>query len=1214
MLHHRRPVHAGPEKSGLVKFLPDFPNKNHLQCMKNKPKRGSNALLFLMKLSLIQLLLTSVSVICATAGETRGQEVLDRTVSVAVENAKVKDVLTEIQDKAGINFTYRSRVLKGLKNVTLNADNEKVRDILNKIFESSVDYEVVGKQVILTARETEEREPDLNAPEESMAFQVSGVVADESGATIPGVNVIEKGTANGTTTDAEGKYTIVVGSENATLTFSFIGFTTQDVGVAGRSVIDIKLVSDTQTLDEVVVVGYGEQRKVTVTGSVVAVNGSELQKSPAIDLSNSFAGRLAGVVAVQTSGEPGNDGSTIRIRGVNSIGNTSPLVVIDGIPDRDGGLNRLSPQDIETISVLKDASSAIYGSRAANGVILITTKRGKSGAPQISYDFNQGWSQPTRIPKMSNAYEYAQIMNEIPIYKNFQASEWGAAWAGIQQTGTFTSPTTGTTLNANYSPSDVAKYKDHSDPWGHPDTDWFGDAFNKWSPQGRHNIQISGGNENVKYMSSMGYTSQDAYYKNTATYYKQYNFRINLDAKVNKYINTSLGIMAREENRNFPTQSAASIFRMLMRGRPTEPEVWPNGLPGPDIENGQNPYVITTNATGYDKNPRDFLQTNGKVEITNPWIEGLKLTVMGSADKTIDRYKKWETPWYLYTWDKLSYEADGVTPRLTRALRSTFSDPRLTMSTGNVFNTNLTGLLNYDKSIGKHNIGILAGTTREKFTGDYVSAYRRDYISSALAQPFFGGPTQMVLGGNDNTKTYNRARLGYYGRVQYNYAEKYLVEFLWRRDGSSFFPKAHRYGFFPGLMVGWNISNEGFFKGATNVFNFLKLRASYGQMGNDQIYQFGSTTNLMEYAYLSSYVPNSFPINNSVATTLMQGVVANPNFTWEVSNNSNIGLEGTVLNNKLDFTLEYFYNRRSRMLIYNAGSTPSSTGMASDAQNLLPPVNGGKMQNKGFEFTLSYHGNVGALNYQLGANAGYNHNKVIYMNEVTAAPSYQWQTGHPYGAYLAYQYDGVFKNQEEIASEKIDYSAVTSTLRPGDMKFVDYNHDGKITADDKVRLDKTTTPNFNFGATINLQYRNFDLSILIQGATGALLRFGTESGDIGNYLKYSYDHRWSIDNPSSVDPRLAIRNDTYYTGGEYSLNTYYLYNKNYVRIKNVEFGYNFPKALTTRIGLQNFRLYVNGLNLVTWDKYKIFDPETTAGSGQYYPQARVLNTGLRLTF
>lgn len=1176
--------------------------------MKNKPKPGSNALLFLMKLTLIQMLLTSVTVICATAAETRGQEVLDRTVSVTFDNAKMKDVLTEIQDKAGINFTYRPRVLKGLKNVTLSATDERVGDILTKLFESSVEYEVVGKQVILTAREIEE-EVDVAVPEEFLAFQVSGVVTDESGTAVPGVNIIEKGTSNGTTTDTEGKYTLLVSAENVTLTFSFIGFTTQEVQVGNRSVIDVRLAPDTQTLEEVVVVGYGEQKKVTVTGSVVAVSGTDLQKSPAIDLSNSFAGRLAGVVAVQTSGEPGYDGSTIRIRGVNTIGNPSPLVVVDGVPDRDGGLGRLSPQDIETISVLKDASSAIYGSRAANGVILVTTKRGKTGAPQVSYDFNQGWAQPTRIPEMSNAPEYAQIMNEIPIYKNIPPAEWGAAWAAIQSTGSFTSPTTNTTVNANYSPSSVQKYRDGSDPWGHPDTDWFGDAFKTWSPQGRHNLQISGGNEHVKYMSSIGYLNQDAYYKNSATFYKQYNFRLNLDARINKYINTSLGIMAREENRNFPTQSAGSIFRMLMRGRPTEPEIWPNGLPGPDIENGQNPYVITTNATGYEKNPRDFLQTNGRVELTNPWIEGLKVTLMGSVDKTIDRYKKWETPWYLYSWDKTTFGPDGQ-PQLTKALRSTFSDPRLTMSTGHVLNTNVTGLINYDKSFGRHNLGILVGSTRETFVGEWVSAYRRDYISGQLAEPFFGGPTQLVTGGDDNTKTYNRARLGYYGRVSYNYAEKYLAEFVWRRDGSSFFPKAHRYGFFPGLLVGWNISNEDFFKNATDFVNFLKLRASYGQMGNDQIYRPGNTTNLVEYAFLPSNVPNAFPINNQVVQTLLEGTVANPSFTWEVSNNSNIGLEGTILDNKLDFTVEYFYNRRSQMLIFKQGSTPASSGIS----NRLPPVNEGKMENKGVDFTVAYNGQVGGLNYQIGANAGYNRNRVLYMDETTANPEYQWQTGHPWGAFLAYQFDGVFRDQEEVAANTIDYSAVTGTLMPGDMKFKDYNGDGAINADDKVRLDKTTTPNFNFGITMNFQYRNFDLAILMQGATGALLFFGTESGDIGNYLKYSHDNRWTIDAPSSEHPRLAIRNDTYYTGGEYAQNTYYLYNKNYLRLKNVELGYNFPKTTIARIGLQNLRLYVNGLNLVTWDKYKIFDPETTAGSGQYYPQARVINTGLRLTF
>jgi len=1178
--------------------------------MKNKPKPIRNALLFFMKITLIHMLITSVSVLMGYAVDTSGQEVLERKLTLQTENADVKSILTEIEKRIDVRFTYRPRLIKDHEKVTLDFTEAPLYDVLAKVFGSSLGYEVIGKQIVLKPipLEIADGETETSEMAVDLAITVSGRVVDDANSPIPGVNVLVKGTTNGTTTDTDGRFRLDVEDQTSVLVFSFIGYTTQEIQVGTQTTIDVSLVTDIQSLQEVVVVGYGEQKKVTVTGAVVAVNGADLVKSPAIDLSNSFAGRLAGVVAVQTSGEPGYDASTIRIRGVNTIGNQDPLIVIDGIPDRQGGLNRLSPQDVESISVLKDASAAIYGSRAANGVILVTTKRGKSGAPQVSYDFNQGWAQPTRIPEMSSAPEYAAIMNEIPIYKGISnQSEWAAAWSGIQQNGTFTSPTSGQQVNANYSPTDVQKFADGSDPWGHPNTDWFGDAFKKWSPQSRHNLQVSGGSDNVKYLASVGYINQDAYYKNSATFYKQYNFRLNLDAKVNKYISVQVGMMAREESRNFPTESAGEIFRMLMRGRPTEPEIWPNGLPGPDIENGQNPYVITTNATGYQKNPTDYLQSNGKVEITNPWIEGLKLTLMGSADKAINQDKVWETPWYLYTWDKVTYEPDGVTPKLNKVLRSTFSDARLTQSTGNKVNTNLTALLNYDKTFGSHNIGIMAGVTKEEATADFYQAYRREYISTAIDQPFFGGATQLITGGNDNTTTYNRARLGYYGRVTYNYQEKYLAEFLWRRDGSSFFYEDNRFGFFPGFLLGWNISNEDFFANNVSFINRLKLRASYGTMGSDQVYY---NNILQEYSYLSSYLPGTYPINSVVSTTLIEGVVANQDYTWERAKNSNIGLEGSVLQNRLDFTFEYFFNKRDQMLIQKTGSTPGSSGIG----NRLPPVNLGEMENKGFEFTLGYNGDISGLVYRIGVNAGYNKNKVIFMDETTANPPYQWQTGYPYGAYLAYKSDGAFLNQAEIDNEALDYSVVTNKLLPGDMKFEDVNGDGKIDADDKVRLDKSDVPNFNFGVTMNFQFKNFDLSILFQGATGALLPFGTESGDIGNYLQYSHDNRWTIDNPSSTDPRLAIRGDTYYTGGNFGANTYNLFNKNYIRLKNVELGYNVPVPVAKKVGLSNLRIYVNGLNLVTWDKQKIFDPEADNGAGSYYPQARVINTGIRLTF
>lgn len=1031
---------------------------------------------------------------------------------------------------------------------------------------------------------------------------VTGRVTDEKGDGISNVSVSVQGKNKGTMTKADGTFSIAA-NQGETLVFSAIGYKAYTAVVGSSGVVNASMAADASNLSDVVVVGYGTQKKVTVTGAVSAVKGDALVKSPAVDLSNSLSGRLPGLVVIQQSGEPGYDGATINIRGINTLGNSSPLVVIDGIPDRDGGLGRLNPKDVESISVLKDASAAIYGARAANGAILITTKKGASGKPKVTYDFNQGFTQPGVVPKMANAVEYAKIMNEIPIYKTIPVAEWGAAWTAIQKTGTYTSPTPGVSpLNANYSPDAVKKYGDGSDPWGYPNTDWFGDAFRTWAPQSRHNLQISGGNENIRYFTSLGYVYQDAIYKNSATYYKQYNFRTNVQAKINPYITTNLGIMVRREARHFPTESAGSIFRMLMRGRPTEPEVWPNGKPGPDIENGQNPYVITTSATGYDDNPTDYTQANASVDITNPWVSGLKLTLSGAIDKNSQTDKLWQTPWMLYYWDRITYEADGKTPKLVGAVRSNYTDPRLTQRYGSVLNTNLTALLSYDHKFGvNHNVSLLAGVTKEQFKGDGFTAFRRNYISAAVDQLFAGGTIQTVDGG-----AYERARLGYYGRAQYNYKEKYLAEFIWRYDGSYIFPPAHRFGFFPGLLLGWNVTNEDFFK-VKNI-NYLKLRASYGQMGNDQVFFNGQ---LQEYAFLSLLGFGQYPIDGNVAKTLMERLLANPNFTWERANNYNFGLDASLFGNKVDLTLEYFYNKRDQILIQKTGSTPASSGIT----DLLPPVNAGRVDNRGFEFSVAYNGRVNKdLTFKAGINGGYAKNKVVYMDEIPGAPDYQHQEGKPIGSYLVYKSAGVFLDQADIAKNKVDYSGVTGTLIPGDMKFEDINGDGKITADDQVRLDKSITPTFNYGATLDIRYKNFDLNILFQGAAGAALRIQTESGDIGNYLKYFNDHRWSIDHPSSTDPRLASRGDTYFTGGSYGNNTYYLFSKNYIRLKNIEIGYNLPTKLLAKAKLSNLRVFANGLNVLTFQKNKIFDPEATAGSGVYYPQSRVLNLGFSLTF
>jgi TonB-linked SusC/RagA family outer membrane protein len=1037
-------------------------------------------------------------------------------------------------------------------------------------------------------------------------IRVTGKVTDDKDAPVVGASVLIKGTTNGATTDESGNFAIDVPNAQTVLVISSVGFTTQEITVGSRTAINVKLVNSTGDLDNVVVVGYATQRKVTVTGAVAMVKGSELQKSPTVNLSNALAGRLPGVTTIQSSGEPGYDGSTIRIRGSNTFGNSSALIVIDGIPDRAGGLDRLNPSDIESMSVLKDASAAIYGARAANGVILITTKRGKSGKPLLMYDYNQAWSQPTRVPKTANSLQYAEMANELVLFKDIPVNQWSAAWASFKSTGSYKRTNDNVVINATFRPDDFQKFRDGSDPWGHPNTDWYDATLKTWSPQSRHNVQVSGGTDAVRYLGSVGYSNQDGYYKNSATGYKQYDIRLNLDAKVNQYINLAIGLVGREEARFFPTRSAGAIFRMQMRGKPTEQAIWPNGLPGPDIENGENPVVITTNKTGYDKDTRDYIQTTGKVELTIPGVKGLKLTGMAAVDKYMLRGKRWETPWELYFWDKVSYEADGVTPKLTKRIRSTFTDARLTQRNEHSLNINLTGLLNYDFSIKDHSVNFLAGVTRETIDFENSNAFRRYFLSNSIDQLFAGGQSEQTIGGS----AYERARLSYFGRVGYNFQEKYLAEFVWRYDGSYMFPESDRFGFFPGVLVGWNISEENFFKNNVPFVNYLKLRASYGQMGNDQVVFNGT---LQEYAYLSIYDFNSYIIDNQVQRSLQERLVPNPNFTWEVANNMNFGLEGSLMKNKINFEFEYFYNKRDNILIANTGTTPTSSGIAP----YLPPVNLGKAENKGWEFKVGYSDQKGDFRYSVSVNGGKFKNKVLFWSENPGVPEYQKFTGKGFGTngtnFLLYQSDGVFLDEKEIAANTIDYSAATGSLKPGDMKFKDINGDGKINADDRVRSDKNRDPTFTGGLNINLGWKDFDLSILFQGATGGLLFINTESGDIGNYLEYTYKHRWTVENPSSTDPRIANRGGTYYTGGGFGDNTYYFRSSDYFRLKNVELGYNLPLNIGKKAGISNLRIYLNGLNLITWDKMKIWDPESTNSSGQYYPQARIISFGARIT-
>lgn len=997
---------------------------------------------------------------------------------------------------------------------------------------------------------------------------VTGTVTDDKGSPVVAASVVLKGTNRGTTADAAGRFSIEVPGRRGILVFSGIGLPQKEVSIDGRAIVDVQMQGEVQGLGEVVVVGYGTQKKATLTGSVSAVKGSELMKSPAMNVSNSLAGRLPGLVTVTPSSEPGYDGTILRIRGINTLNNNSPLIVVDGIPGR--SLERIDPSTIENISVLKDASAAIYGAQAANGVILITTKRGRSGKPTITASYNHGFGRPTRLPEMADAATYATMLNEINFYANKPPV---------------------------YTDEQIQKFRDGSDPWLYPNTDWFTEVLQPWSMQNYGNVSISGGGEGMRYFVSLSGRSQDGFYYNSGTKYNQYDFRTNLDGNISKHVTLSFDVAGRMEDRNFPTRSAGSIFRMVMRGKPNMTAYWPNGLPGPDIEYGDNPVVVSTKATGYDHDKRYVLNTNGRLHINIPWVKGLSVTGNAAIDKTFRFRKVFATPWYLYSFQGFDTNNEPILERGKRGL----PDPTLSESMEDNQNILLNGLVNYEtKFMSDHYLNLLVGIEKITGRGDNFSAFRKNFISPDVDQLFAGSELEL----NNTGSGYNNARLNYFGRINYNYKEKYLAEFVWRYQGSYIFPTDNRFGFFPGLSVGYKISEEPFFADNVRFMNSLKLRASWGKTGNDLV---------DEFQYIASYAfggftmqpwnpPLPFITNGTVEhKALYESLIPNPEITWEVADQKNFGFDAFLLSSKLSITADYFVYKRSKILWWRNASVPASTGL------ILPRENIGEVSNKGFDFSINYSDIIGDLSYQVGINGGKQKNKILFWDEPPGAPDYQKSTGRPINSGLYYQAIGIFRTAADLAK----YPHM-SNARTGDIIFQDVNGDGEITADDRVRFDKSDMPTFTGGLTVALQFKGFDLSLLLQAATGAVRYISTESGEIGNFLKSFSDNRWTEQNPNASGPRTFNRGNEYWVAQG---NTFWLHKTDYLRLQNFEIGYNLPGTLLDRIRVQKIRVYVNALNFLTYSPdMKDFDPELGTGSGQGYPLQKIINGGISVTF
>ncbi|MVT41774.1 SusC/RagA family TonB-linked outer membrane protein [Chitinophaga oryziterrae] len=1002
---------------------------------------------------------------------------------------------------------------------------------------------------------------------QAQKLNISGRVMEGKEA-VPGVSVRVKGTSQGTLSGTDGKFTLSA-AVGDTLIFNHISYTTQEVAVKSASPVTIQLTQVSQNVNEVVVVGYGTQKKATLTGSISVVKGADLVKSPTANVSNALSGRFSGVIANNRSGEPGYDGSSITIRGLATTGSNDVLVVVDGVPGQIGGLERLDPNDIESISVLKDASAAVYGSRAANGVILVTTKRGKTGKPSINYSFNQGFSSPTRLPKMADAATYATIMNEIQYYDK---------------------PAGG--LNQYYTAAQIQKYADGSDPLNYPNTDWQKATLKKTAIQNQHSLSVTGGSDNVKYYVSLGMIAQDGIYKHGVTDYHQYNFRSNIDADVTKRLKVGIYLSGRQEDRLYPQTGAGDIFRSIYRAYPTVAARYPNGLPTSGIENN-NPVMQVTDIGGTNRNPTQVFNgiLKGRYEI--PGVEGLSLDGFFSIDKSWSFAKSFSKPYSVYNYSSSTNTYNKVVIGGSNGM-ATLSEGQLNKA---LLTSNIK--LNYDRKFGKHNVNAFIAYEQSKTSLDSMGAYRMNFPSTQTPELSQGGAASTD---KDNSgKSYNFTRKSYFGRLAYNYQEKYLLEAQARIDGSSTFPAGKQYGFFPSVSVGWRISQEDWFK-SVSFINDLKLRGSYGTLGNDNVGLFQYFDN---YSFTNQYI-----IGSAIHPGIDLTKLGNPNITWERAKKLDLGLNMQFLQH---FNMEfiYFQQKRTDILTQRNASIPQLSGIVNPngSDPLVPSENIGKVNSNGIEATLGYNNSTSnGIHYNINANITYAKSKIVFLDEAAGTLSYQKITGRPLNTDLLYNAVGIFRTADDLAK----YPHVTGA-QLGDLIYQDYNKDGKITADDATRTKYGNIPEITYGVVMGADYKGIDLALVFAGQTRVSQYVLPESGTIGNFYSSWADNRWSPTNTNGSYPRADDRASSSINGGLYK-NSFWLNNASFLRLKNVELGYTINANILSRAKIAGLRVYANAFNLFTVTKVKDYDPEGYSTSGQFYPQQRIVNVGVNVKF
>lgn len=1080
-----------------------------------------------------------------------------QNVTLKVSNVTMKSAMETLKQEYGYSFVFESGDIDSQRIISLDVQNLPVEEAVKQMLQGqALLYEIKGKKIVLKKQEL-----SAQVPVNQQNQVVTGIIKDSSGEPVIGASILEKGTTNGAITDFNGNFSIAVSNNNAVLQVTYIGYAPQELSLRGRRSLEILLEEDTESIEEVVVIGYGTQKRVSVTGSLATTPGSVIASVPTSSVTNSLVGRLPGLIASNKSGEPGYDDSDLFIRGRSTTGDASPLIVVDGVANRAGDFARIDPNDIETVTILKDASAAIYGSRAANGVILITTKRGAQGKPTVSYSGNIGFSSPTTLPKMAKSWQYAELQNEI------ERDIYGRS--------------------DKYTPEQIQKFKDGSDPENYPNIDVFDEMIRWGAPQTQHNLSLTGGTDLVKFFVSMGYQYQENYYKKSASDYTQYNLRSNIDITPNKNFRTSINISLRQEDRNSPLYSSEDIWRYMVKYDPMVNIYWP-GTKYPTLASQDNysPSTAVDRTMGYQKNKRSYVNVDVTAHYEMPFITpGLSADAGIYIDRSDLTHKNFAKQFELY--DKIG---DNYVPKKYGP-----SNASLRENMDQNLGITLNARINYERTFASSH-GVKAFVAYEQYTNnyDYLSAYRQDFISSNIDQIFAGDKTTAQ---NDGTAS-EVARVNFFGRVDYDYEGKYLVQFNWRYDGSENFPRGNRFGFFPGMSLGWRISEEKFWKDNVSWMDYLKVRASAGKMGNDKVsaFQYMTTYTFQNNAVLGGENPKP-------QTGLWQKRTANPNITWEVATTYNAGIEANFLK---DFSVEWdiFKTKRKDILATRNASIPEYAGLT------LPDENIGECSSYGTEFSLNYKKKIGDFNLSLGGNFTYATSKVDFIDEPAGVVNWQKRTGKPIGAdWLMYEAIGIFRTQEDL-----DNYPHLDNAKLGDLIFRNVDENDVIDGNDKVRLKKTPIPEIVYGINFGLSWKEWSLSGLLQGAARVWQYTFFESGSIGNFTKDFYKNHWTKDNINAKYPRVYDREATV-TGQK---NSFWLNDASYLRLKNLEVAYTFSQKSLAKTPFSSLRLYLSGYNLLTFTGMKDLDPETREG-GQGFaswstPQSKVYNFGVNITF